>query len=118
MITRRPYAPTWLTKEQIKRRLDVLETVKGLLWHPTTTIHSPVENRFDEAVANVAQQAIQEAEDALWSASVEAAEAGKASVEQQVIDFVKSFNCIGPARLKQLHRSRRQRGSSAHLDGR
>lgn len=113
MVLRRQYAPTWLTVKQIKRRLDVLETVKGLLWHPTTNIHSPVEKRFDEAVANVVQQAIREAEDALRSASVDAGEAGKAPVEQQVIDFVRSFNCIGPARLKALHRSRRQGNGAA-----
>ncbi|MCK1631488.1 hypothetical protein [Bradyrhizobium sp. 162] len=100
-------------RKQIKRRLDVLETVKGLLWHPTTTIHTPVEKRFDEAVANVVKQAIREAQGALRSASVDAEEAGKAPVEQQVIDFVKSFNCIGPARLKRLHRSRRERSGAA-----
>ncbi|MET4372490.1 hypothetical protein ABIA99_005196 [Bradyrhizobium sp. LB12.1] len=105
MILRRPYAPTWLTEEQIKRRLDVLETVNGLLWHPTTNIHSPVEKRFDEAVANIVKQAILKAEAALRSASVDAGEVGKAPVEQQVIQFVRSFNCIGPARLKRLHRS-------------
>lgn len=113
MIPRRPYAPTWLTKEQIERRLDVLETVNGLLWHPTTNIHSPIEKRFDEAVADVVKRAIREAEDALRSASVDAGEVGKAPVEQQVIDFVKSFNCIGPARLKRLHRSRRQDSGAA-----
>lgn len=108
MVLRRPYAPTWLSKEQIKRRLDVLETVRGLLWHPTTNIHSPVAKRFDEAVANVVQQTIKEAEHALSSAAWDAGEAGKAPVEQHVIDLVKSFNCIGPARLKRLHRSRRE----------
>ncbi|WP_027514748.1 hypothetical protein [Bradyrhizobium sp. WSM1417] len=118
MIARRQYAPTWLTKDQIRRRLDVLETVKGLLWYPTTNIHSPVEKRFDEAAADVVKRAIREAEHALRSAFLDAEEAGKAPVEQQVINFVKSFNCIGPARLKQLLRSRRQGGSSAHLDGR
>ncbi|MCK1434155.1 hypothetical protein [Bradyrhizobium sp. 15] len=101
-----------MTKEQIERRLDVLETVNGLLLHPRTGIHTPVEERFDAAVADVVKQAIREAEDALRSASLDAEEAGKAPVEQQVIDFVKSFNCIGPARLKRLHRSRRE-GSGA-----
>ena len=113
MISRRTYAPKRLTKEQIERQLDVLETVKGLLWRPTTNIHSPVEKRFDEAVANVVQRAIREAEDALRSASWDAEEVGKGPVEQNVIRFVKSFNCIGPARLKQLIRSRRQDGDAA-----
>lgn len=108
MIPQRRYAPKWLTMEQIKRPLDVLETVNGLLWRPTANIHGPVEKRFDEAVAEVVKQAIRRAEDALRSASVEAEQVGKAPVEQQVIDLVKAFNCIGPARLKQLHRTQRQ----------
>lgn len=113
MVTRKPAAPARLTMEQIQRRLDVLQTVNGLLWCPATGPHSPVEKRFDEAVAEVVKRAIREAEAALWSASAEAGEVGKAPVEQQVVDLVRSFNCIGPARLKQLHRSRRQGGGGS-----
>lgn len=111
MATRKPVAPTRLTKEQIQRRLDVLQTLDGLLWRPATGPYSPVEKRFDEAVTEVVKRAIREAEAALLTAWAEAGEVGKAPVEQQVIDFVRSFNCIGPARLKQLHRSRQQGGA-------
>ena len=95
-------APRWLSHEQIKRRLDVLKTVKGLLDRPGSHDHADIESRFRHEVAGLASRALDEAEWALRRAAMACGEHGGAPVERDVLELVRCFNAVGPTRLKTL----------------
>gem|GEM_PF-4809295 len=98
-------APKWLNVEQINKRLNVLQTVDGLLSLTIVSNYSSVSERFDYAVAVTARRLLREAEASLRTAATRAEENGAAPVEQAVLDVVTTFNSIGPIRLEQYYHS-------------
>jgi hypothetical protein len=83
-----------------------LRTVRWLL--PSTALRDQgsVADRFDYAVVVTVHQAIRQAEAKLQAAGKQAEKAGAAQVDQDVLELIRTFNSIGPARLKELYRSR------------
>ena len=78
-------APRWLSREQIKRRLDVLNTLKGLLDRPGSPDHADYEARFRREVVRLASRALAEAEWALRRAETACGDHGGAPVEHDVL---------------------------------
>lgn len=100
-LTPMTIAPKWLDLEQIERRREVLQTVEWLMSLSRVSDRSSVSERFDHAVVITACQAVREASAALRVAAAKAEQSGAAPVEQHVLDLVRNFNSIGPARLEQ-----------------
>jgi hypothetical protein len=97
-------SPRWLSSEQIKRRLDVLKTVRALLDRGYAHDRTNVETRFRSEVVSLASSVIHKAEIVLSQAQYEAAEKGAAPIGFEVLELVRRFNAIGSTRLKTLLR--------------
>lgn len=99
-------SPRYLPLDQIKTRLEVLRTVKGLLDRARLIDRSDVESRFRCEVLALASLVIRDTEWTLMRAELNCGDLGAAPVPQDVLDVVRRFNAIGATRLKSLLRAK------------